>query len=233
MKKLLHIFSIIIAFGFTLVISFQLMIKSYSKELTTEVFSNSNISYGTELEINKQEKNNSDIVAILSIPVLDLKEAVVQTDNNDYYMTHDINKKNNSQGSIFMDYRNNLDSKKIIIYGHNLKISSKKSGFSKLTTFINANYEDEKYFLYLYTDREVSTWKVFSIMIVPNNTTKHTKISFNSELELQEHLDWMVSNSIIDFNTNVDVNDYLMTLQTCLYEPDNSFLLINLKRVNM
>ena len=62
-------------------------------------------------------------------------------------------------------------------------------------------------------------------------STKHTKIEFSTVEELENHIKWMQEESVINLNVLVNINDQLMTLQTCYYEPSDSFLLINLKKV--
>ena len=71
-------------------------------------------------EINniKKQYQNDDVIAYIEIPNL-LKEPIVQTTNNSYYLHHDIYKQDNIIGATFLDYRNNIEnSKKLLIYSH-------------------------------------------------------------------------------------------------------------------
>ena len=45
---------------------------------------------------------------------------IVQTANNDYYLTYSFDKSYNNTGWVFLDYRNNLKklNKNIILYAH-------------------------------------------------------------------------------------------------------------------
>ncbi|WP_270531981.1 class B sortase, partial [Paraclostridium sordellii] len=64
---------------------------------------------------------------------------VVQTDNNDYYLNYDFYNKLSSSGSIFMDYRDNVKSKNIILYGHNMR---NKTMFNNLLKFKDKDFFD-------------------------------------------------------------------------------------------
>ncbi len=226
-KKLLAIISVMTIFCSISVIHFKLMVNDYENGNSRDLpvfFDNSN---SLPLEI---PSNNSDVVGIINAPAIDLLDAIVKTTDNNYYTNHNINKNINTVGSIFMDYRNLLDSKKIIIYGHNSLESDIETGFGKLTKFMDYEFTKQNKYIKIYTSCGLQEWEIFSVMVVDNNTTYHTKINFKDDEELQEHLNWLINNSIFDLGTKVSNNDQLLTLQTCINEPNNSFLLINLKK---
>lgn len=181
------------------------------------------------IEVLRKEFDNEDIKAVISSDALELECIVLQTNNNEFYMNHDEKKNYEIKGSVFLDYRNYYDSKKLIIYGHNSK--TLKTNFGKLSKYLDEEFAKNNPYIYLITDEGITKWKIFSIMIVPNNTTKHTKIEFATANELEEHISWMKDNSIVPITENVNINDQLLTLQTCFYEPENSFLLVNFKKV--
>lgn len=75
-----------------------------------------------EKNIIKRYQNrfsNKDIIGELSISNTSLRVPIVKGNDNSYYLNHLINKKANTLGSVFMDYRNNTSDRKVIIYGHN------------------------------------------------------------------------------------------------------------------
>lgn len=182
-----------------------------------------------QIEDLRKEFDNQEIKAVISSKSLELESVVVQTNNNEFYMNHDARRERDIKGSLFFDYRNNLDSKKLLIYGHNSR--TLQTDFKKLTKFLEEEFAKNNPYIYLTTEKEISKWKIFSIMIIPKNTTTHTRIEFSSSKELSNHISWLIDNSIIDFEEDVELNDQLMTLQTCFYEPKDSFLLVNFKKV--
>ena len=87
------------------------------------------------------EYKNNDIIAQLEIPSVHIKEPIVKTNDNDFYLTHDLHKKESKIGAAFIDYRtDNMETaKQINIYGHNSV--SYDVPFKELE-----NYEDEEFF---------------------------------------------------------------------------------------
>lgn len=117
------------------------------------------------------KKKNKDTVAWLKVNGTNINYPVVQSVNNDYYLNHSFNKKKNSAGWIYMDYRNsstNLD-KNTIIYGHSLW---NKLMFGSLSKLIHPshyqNKENQK--IYLLTDNYQYEYKVFSVYTILEET---------------------------------------------------------------
>lgn len=200
-----------------------------NKEIFKVVMNNISSSNNVIIEL-RNEFDNDDIKGMILSEAIGLNTVIVQSKDNGYYMNNDIDKTSNIVGSIFLDYRNSFSSKKLLIYGHNSR--DLKTDFGKLEKYLDLEFTKNNPYLYLITDNEKTKWEIFSVMIVPNDTTEHTKIEFSSATQLQEHLNWMKNNSKINLDKDVNVNDHLMTLQTCYYEPKDSFLLINLKKVD-
>ena len=123
-----------------------------------------------QIEDLRKEFDNQEIKAVISSKSLELESVVVQTNNNEFYMNHDARRKHDIKGSLFFDYRNNLDSKKLLIYGHNSR--TLQTDFKKLTKFLDEEFAKNNPYIYLTTEK-----------------------------------------------------------QTCFYEPKDSFLLVNFKKV--
>ena len=67
-------------------------------------------------------KINKEIVSWISVYSTNINYPIVKSDNNEFYLNHNINKSYDSSGWTFMDYRNNSDLSDFntIFYGHNL-----------------------------------------------------------------------------------------------------------------
>ena len=102
--------------------------------------------YNEIREKSKDKDKTADLTAInpdyrfwLKVDNTNIDYPVVQSEDNDYYLTHDFNKDYLASGSIFMDYRNNFEEdKSTIVYGHHMR---NKTMFGEL-----ANYKDENFF---------------------------------------------------------------------------------------
>ena len=166
------------------------------------------------LESVKKEYNN-EIVLILEIPGV-VKIPVVQTDDNTYYFTHDLNKEENALGTPFLDYRNaSIFDKKLIIYGHNT--ISKGLDFANIT-----NYKDENFFLNnqiinIHTDSEIRKYKVFSSFIDDFNSDSFALNDYNG-LSFYEHITNIKNKSVYDTNVEIDKNSKVLLLANCAYK---------------
>ena len=158
---------------------------------------------------------NSDAVAWIRIPDTNINYPILQTDDNDYYLHRDINKKYSTCGWIFMDWQNvpSLIDKNTVLYGHNIK-----SGFmfadllkiykGKLGTDINIE---------IYTDTKKAVYEVFSsYQTEPEDYA--IKSNIVSDTSMEQYLKTMVSRSTINYNIMPAKTDRVLTLSTC----DNS-----------
>ena len=81
------------------------------KEETEKIEEISN-TYQEEITSLQQEYNNQDVVGTLEILNTDYKVPIVQGTDNSYYLKHLPNKEYSIMGSIFLDYRVNINNSK-------------------------------------------------------------------------------------------------------------------------
>ncbi len=67
----------------------------------------------------KETYQNDDIIAKIEIENTDFSSVVLQAEDNEFYLDHDLSGKPDGMGSTFLDYRNVLTDQKLLIYGHN------------------------------------------------------------------------------------------------------------------
>ena len=184
-----------------------------------------------EDEYNKAdiEHNNDDIIGRIKIDGTNINNYIVQSEDNDYYLNHNLDKEEDIAGSIFLDYRNTFSDKKLLIFGHNGR-KLKTVPFHDLEKFMDKIFYDEHKYINLELDNEKSTWIIFSVMLSNKGDNTHMKITFNDE-EWINHINWLKSNSLYDTNVDVGLNDRIVTLQTCNFNPENTYLLISAKEV--
>ena len=159
---------------------------------------------------------NEDVVGKLVVNNTNVDYPVVQASDNDYYLTHNINKEKNANGWIYLDFRNdamNLD-KNNIIYGHNMYYSGVM--FGTLYKTYNANWyknKDNQIITYntLYEDMQ---FKIFSIYKVPD-TNDYLKVYFDGDNDFLEFISMIKKRSVYDFNVPVNADDKIITLSTC------------------
>ncbi len=157
---------------------------------------------------------NPDTVGWIKVDGTKVNYPVVQTDDNDYYLSHAFNGSSNAGGWIFADYRVDFDNygKNTIIYGHNM---NNKTMFGSIPSMLNSSYlkNSDNYYIKISTPTSNSVWKVFSIYtIVPE--IYYLKTNFISE-SYENFLNTIKSRSVYDFGMGVTIDDKVLTLSTC------------------
>ena len=175
-------------------------------------------------------KDNNDAVAWLKLNNTDIDTPIVQSDNNEYYLNHNFNKKYNEIGWTFADYRNNFPdlSTNTIIYGHTYRNST--LAFSSLKKVLNKSWYDneENQIIYFTTTEKELKFKIFSIYTV-KNTNDYLKTNMNEE-EFNVFIANALERSVKNFNTEVKYGDKILTLSTC-YNTSNYRLVVHAKLV--
>ena len=171
-------------------------------------------------------QENKDQKFTLSINNLITKEPVMQTTDNEFYMNHNNKKEEFIGGSLFVDYRVNLNStRKIIIYGHSS--STVDIPFTKLL-----GYKKQDFFL-KHQDIELSykdkkeIYQVFTVMLLKEDYF-YTRLEFTDETFIK-HLEELKKKSIYDTGINIDKTNKLLILQTCSQDEDGLYLVIGAK----
>ena len=67
------------------------------------------------IDFKTLKKTNPDMVGFLKVNGTDIETIVVQGKDNSFYLSHNFEKKYNSAGWIYADYRNNLDGTDMVI----------------------------------------------------------------------------------------------------------------------
>jgi sortase B len=167
-------------------------------------------------------KENPDTKGFIIVPGTNIYYPVVQTSNNDYYLTHDFYKNTNRYGCPFIDFNDNINpmSKNIVIYGHNMKdglmfgdlLDYKSLSFYKSTSVINFNT--------IYSNIK---WKVFAVFITNTDPSKgdvfnYNITSFASNKAFNSFLTQVKRRSLINTDVDVSPDEDILTLSTCAYD---------------
>lgn len=168
-----------------------------------------------EYDFEKLKEINTDIVGYIEVDNTNISYPVVKSSDNSYYLNHSYKKEKNNIGSIFLDYRNDLDnlSKNNIIYGHGRLDNTM---FGSLNNLLDSSNLDSKesYYITLSTPNSIMTFKIFSVYTIPKEGY-YIKTYFSSNKYFKEFLETIMKRSIYNFNTDVNTNDKILTLSTC------------------
>ncbi|MCI9433909.1 MAG: class B sortase [Bacilli bacterium] len=198
--------------------------KKQNDDLVNDVISiktEHNINTGEDeekitIDFDKLLSINKDTVGWIRFNSDKVNYPIVHTNNNDYYLNRSFDGKINQAGSIFMDYRNtSFDDRNVVLFGHAM-IDNSMFGTLKDIHDINFfNTEENNYIQIINRQNEVLIYQVFSYYLIEKEEYYITT-SFNSDNEFQTFLNTISSRSYRDFNVEVNINDKILTLSTCV-----------------
>ena len=206
----------------------------YNEEDNIEEDNKEEIKY-SKIDISelKEKYNNKDIVAALEIENADYITPVVQTKNNDYYLSHNIERKKSYIGAIFLDYRVNVnEDKKLLIYGHNSY--SYNALFKILDNYYDEDFLNNHKHVIITTNDKVRIYEVFSVY---TETEDYSYIDINKDSnEFLKELKKYQKKSIYKIDTELNENTNILLLQTCnkfkeYKKYKHKFLIIVLKEI--
>ena len=176
----------------------------------------------------KDSYGNDDIIGNITVSGTDIDEYIVKTTDNNYYLNHNLKKEYDIAGAVFMDYRNSVDDKKILIFGHNAR-KLDTVPFHDIEKYLDESFYRENKYVDLKFNEDTK-WLIFSVMIVKKGNNTHMKLEFDDNSWL-EHLNYLKSNSIYDTGVDVSFDDRIVVIQTCNYHPENTYILICAKKI--
>lgn len=156
--------------------------------------------------------SNNEIVMYLEIPGV-LSTPIVQTENNSYYLNHNIYREESNKGIPYLDYRNkSLNDRKLILYGHN-RINMALI-FSKLLDYQNESFYKEHSDIKVYSDHGKKIYRIFSVFTEKDNFDYLDLNGFPGD-EYYSHLSNLKDKSIYDTGVSIDNNSKVLVIQTC------------------
>lgn len=231
MKKFILYFLLIIslmtfAFSGYKVSDYVLEVKGQQK-LADEVV----VEKGKEKGINfkKLKKKNENVVAWIKIPKTDINYPIVQTKDNNYYLNHDIDRKNSIYGAIFMDeseYGTDIaTNRNTIIYGHNMGHWTSVM-FGQLHKYEDNSFYEKSKKIYIYTENGNFEYRIISIMkINAGDLVYNVELNTDDEYIDEDYASWLnycKDKSVIDCDEFDTENvSSAITLSTCMYSNDD------------
>lgn len=114
------------------------------------------------------QEMNPDVNAWLTIYDTKIDYPLVQTDNDDYYMNHDVYGEVQACGSLFLDYRNDRSFRDFntIIYGHHM---SERKMFGDIDLFLKEDFFNTHEYGNLYFDEQDHGLQIIAILEVESH----------------------------------------------------------------
>ena len=156
---------------------------------------------------------------------------VMQGTDNDYYLNHLVDGTVNSNGSIFMDFRNaaDLSDRNTLIYGHNMRNGAM---FASLSLYSTPGYREANPELLLIVPDGSFSLQVFAGCVVPGNSDLY-QMSYRDDEEFISYIEKV--RILSDFSSEIQVRaeDKIVTLSTCSYDYEDARYVLFCKLVPM
>ncbi len=201
-----------------------------TENILNEIYENANVSSDNisidndlkieveNIDFNKLINKNPDTIGWIKVLGTDINYPVVQTNNNDFYLTHSFDKSYNKAGWIFADYinknlKNNELDKNTIIYGHNRQNNSM---FGTLSNVFKEEWlsNKENHYINFSTLNNNMVWEVFSTYIIEKEEY-YIQSNFSSDEEYISFLNTIKNRSTYKYDVNISKEDKILTLSTC------------------
>ena len=186
------------------------------------------------IEELQKEYNNEEIVGVLKIEGTSINEIIVQSEDNEFYLNHGIDKKKKRAGSTFLDYRVEInEGRKNLIYSHNS--DTVDVPFKELENYYEQDYYKEHQFIKLIDKDSTTKYQIFSVFVETVDWS-YMKLEF-SDKEWLKHLQKLKENSWYDTGVEINKKDDILILQTCSHHKnykklDKKYLLVIAKKIS-
>lgn len=175
-------------------------------------------------------KENSDFKGWITVPNTKIDNPIYQTDNNDFYLTHNQQKQKSAYGALFFDCKNVITEsetdKNLVIYGHHMKNGSM---FANLTKYKQLSFYKQNPTIEFSTLYKKGTYKIYAAFVLNASKADDNDYIYNisrkSFIDDDDFDSWVNEarqRSLINTGVDVKNGDNIITLVTCTYDFDNA-----------
>ena len=159
------------------------------------------------------EYQNDDIKGVLYIENTDFSTPVVQGKDNDFYLKHLPDKSYFSGGSVFFDYRIDIESSpKTLVFGHSSQ--SRDYPIETIEEYENPDFYEEHKYIYLDTKEEHKKFLVIGYYIETSDWN-YMQVDFKNEEDINNHYQYLLSKTFYNTGEKLNGNDKILIIQTC------------------
>lgn len=183
-------------------------------------------------------QENPELVGWLRISGTEIDYPVMQSslEEPDYYLRHDFEKNDDSNGTLFIDARNDYINRdtNIIIYGHNMKSGMM---FGSLKKYLDEGYMNEHKTIEFHTLYEKNIYEVIAVGLSEvqyqdEQTFRYYNfLNADSEESFNEYLNNIRQLSVFGEQLDVSYGDQLLTLSTCNSYTEDGRMFVLAKKI--
>ena len=149
---------------------------------------------------------------------------IMQTTDNDYFLTHLSDGTRHRSGSIFIDYRANPDfsDRNTLMFGH---MTATEEMFGLLKHYRTQSFYEQNIVMFIHTPQTDYALMIFAAYLLDSGY-EVPPTYFEDEYDFDAHIKDIQRRSLIKSNVNVEPNDRIVSLCTCAYDYANARLII-------
>lgn len=176
------------------------------------------------------KETNDEFIGVITVGTL-IEEEVAQSQDNEKYLNLSFDKKEDTQGSVFMDYRNQLSDQNLIFYGH-FVYKDESAKFSPLHQLKEKENYSKNRFITIDLIDEVRIYEIAYVYYyeMDNPNLEYYHPDYGNELE--GYLKSIEEKAFYKTKVKITSEDKFVTLQTCVRDRDDLRLIVVAKQVN-
>ena len=167
---------------------------------------------------------NGDCIGWLCIPDTAINYPVMHTpENPQKYLRRNFYGEYSQSGVPFLDYRCDLESDNLILYGHNMKNGTM---FSALRHYTEQSFYYEHSTIELQTASDAEKYTVFAVAAVQKTDAWYSFILAADSAEFIEQIEMVMQKSLYDTGITPVFGQQIITLSTCYGSGKDGRLLV-------
>lgn len=163
-------------------------------------------------------KKNPDVRGWLLMPAASVNNAVVQAEDNEYYLHTNLYGDYEFAGTLFIDYRCEENGRNTVIYGHNMLDGSM---FGTIDVYLKEETGLENPSFWYLTPDQVYRCEIFSTYLT-TVYEPYLRIDFADDEEYLDYIETIREQSLYEFpEVEIGAQDRILSLSTCNYTEVN------------
>jgi len=163
--------------------------------------------------ITRAAVGNDDVIAYMSIPGTAISYPVAQSSDNEYYLHHDLLRRQSSSGTIFLDYvvSSSFSDRSSILYGHNMRNGTK---FHNLRYFLESSFFENNRYINVVSTNSLLQYEIFAAFTT-HISFNYIKVDFPTDVDFMTLVNDIKERSYHISDIVVRESDRMLILSTC------------------
>lgn len=188
-------------------------------------------------KFEKLYAENNDLTGWISIPDTVIDYPVMQCADNEFYLHHDFDKKEDRYGCLYVKDIADVDTPgtNFVIYGHNMKDGTM---FGMLDQYVEQSFYEKHRQIFFDTLYEERKYEIMSVFLSNANGDKETGFKYyqfyqaDTEEEFAYFYDNIMDKSLYDTGVTAEFGDTFLTLSTCAYHEEDGRIVVVAKKTD-